>query len=264
MWISRYLCFFIIFSFMGWIYETNFCTIKRGKWENRGFLFGPICPIYGIGATAISFLIHQMSNHNIEFEPWQIFMIAVIGSAILEYVTSWVLEKLFHAIWWDYSELPFNIRGRVSLFTSLGFGFAGILVVYFIAPITEKSLAYVSPIMTEFLALFFCSLLTADFTLTVNALLHFDRIVTRIEDNFNKNMEMIVDSTIQQSNQINQNLIEKRNAINEQIYSLNGHVRGTIRRVHLFRDINKEKESIWNHGLSITRKLQHKEDNKNE
>ena len=60
MWISKYFVYFVIFSVMGWVYESAFCTIKTGKWQNRGFLYGPLCPIYGVGATAITFIVDEL------------------------------------------------------------------------------------------------------------------------------------------------------------------------------------------------------------
>ena len=72
---------------MGWIYETLYCTIKNGKWENRGFLFGPACPIYGTGAVAISVIMKVTIGNGIVLSLWQIFLIAFIGSAGLEYIT---------------------------------------------------------------------------------------------------------------------------------------------------------------------------------
>ena len=89
MWISKYFVYFVIFSVMGWIYESAFCTIKNGKWQNRGFLYGPLCPIYGVGATAITFIVDELQAHGWQ-EPagWRIFLIAFFGSIVLEYVTS--------------------------------------------------------------------------------------------------------------------------------------------------------------------------------
>ncbi len=255
MWISKYVCCFMIFSFMGWIYETIFCTIKGKKWENRGFLFGPVCPIYGTGAIAISVIMNRTSFFLIELSSWQIFIISVIGSAVLEYVTSWGLEKLFHALWWDYSGLPLNIHGRISFFTSLGFGVAGLLVVYYISPFTETAMGYLSPIVIEFLALIFCFLFAVDLTLTVNALLHFDRVITNIESSFNKNMEMVVNSTIQQSYRIKNGVVEKGHAVNYQIASLSSFVKGTVRRVNFFRYREKMKENSRNYGLSMIRTI---------
>jgi len=83
MWISKYVCLFIIYSFMGWVYETIFCTIKGGKRENRGFLYGPICPIYGTGAIAASLIMKLTLENQIELSWWQIYLISVVGSAAL-------------------------------------------------------------------------------------------------------------------------------------------------------------------------------------
>ena len=149
MWTSKYICLFIIYSVIGWIYESIFCTIKTKKWENRGFLYGPVCPIYGTGALAISIIVTKFSQQGIVLNPIFIFLISFVGSAFLEYMTSWVLEKAFHALWWDYSRLPFNIQGRISLFTSIGFGFAGLLVTYVIVPPVESFVQNASPLITS-------------------------------------------------------------------------------------------------------------------
>lgn len=255
MWISRYVCLFIIYSCFGWVYETLFCTVQCGKWEDRGFLFGPVCPIYGTGAVGISVIMNMTHANKFEMSVWKVFVICIIGSALLEYLTSWTLEKLFHAVWWDYSNLPLNINGRVSFFTSLGFGFAGLLVVYYIAPSTEHIMNYVSPLMMELLALILVFLLAVDITLTVTALLHFDRLVERLESNFNNKMEMIVDGTINQSNRIKQGLISKGNTLNEQISSLSGHLQGTVRRIKSFRYKDKKKESTGNRMLILIKTI---------
>ena len=79
MWVSRYVFLFMIYSFMGWVYETMFCTIKGGKWENRGFLYGPGCPIYGIGAVTISVIMQLTVGNGIALRAWQVFLISVLG-----------------------------------------------------------------------------------------------------------------------------------------------------------------------------------------
>ena len=185
-----YLPFFI-YSFIGWIYETLFCTVKSGKWQNRGFLFGPACPIYGTGAVAISLVMRAALANGVMLSLWHIFLIAFIGSACLEYVTSWGLEKLFHATWWDYSYLPLNLHGRISLFTSLGFGLAGLLVVHVIAPFTENAVDRIIPIAIELLALCFVFAFAVDLTLTVTVLYHFDKMVVRMENTFNHSLDSL-------------------------------------------------------------------------
>ena len=120
--ISWYVCLFILYSFLGWIYETLFCIITSRHWSNRGFLYGPICPIYGAGVVLLTLLVRFAHHRGMTLSAVSIFMVSVIGSALLEYVTSYMLEEVFHATWWDYSHLPLNFNGRISLFTSLGFG----------------------------------------------------------------------------------------------------------------------------------------------
>lgn len=201
MWMSKYFVYFALFSVMGWIYESAFCTVKTGKWQNRGFLYGPMCPIYGVGAASITFIVDQVEAHGIpELFWWQIFLIAFFGSIVLEYVTSYVLEKLFHAYWWDYSDVPLNIHGRVCFPASVGFGVAGLIVVYGIAPLTKRMTGWISPAWMEFLSLFFMAVIAADTTLTVSALTHFEHDVVALETALNQHMELFV-STVQERTQ---------------------------------------------------------------
>ena len=193
MWPSRYFVLFVIYSVMGWIYETTFCTVKDRRWENRGFLFGPVCPIYGTGAVAISAV--QNAYYGLggrTMTPAEIFIIAFFGSMVLEYVTSYALEKLFHAVWWDYSNLPFNLHGRISLFTAMGFGFAGLLVIYIIVPFVTTYTDKVAAIPMELFALLFMAILTMDATLTVESLTAFSEYLTQAEELFNSKMERAV------------------------------------------------------------------------
>ena len=244
--LSKYVCLFIIYSLIGWVYESFYCTAKSGKWENRGFLYGPVCPIYGTGAVAISVLIKLTADASISFEPWQIFLISVVGSAVLEYITSWTLEKLFHALWWDYSYLPLNLNGRISLLTSLGFGGAGLLIVYYIAPATETIMTFLSPLATEILALLLVAAFTVDMTLTVTALLHFDQFVIRMEENFNENMSSIVDHAAQRAEHVKEGISNRQKAISDRLSSL-GHLdRSAVRRVSSFRHKNKRREDTKN------------------
>ncbi len=120
---------FMLYSILGWIFETIYCSIKGLKWDNRGMLIGPYCPIYGIGAVADVLLCGNMDS-----AP-AIFFSCMLGSAVMEYTTSYVTEHLFHAVWWDYSRLPFNLNGRICLGCSLGFGVAGLAVHYGIHPV---------------------------------------------------------------------------------------------------------------------------------
>lgn len=88
---------FLLYAFIGWVYESVLVSVSERRWVNRGFLNGPLCPIYGCGAVLAIVLLHDFTN------PIEIFLISSFGASILEYITSWGMEKLFRARWWDYS-----------------------------------------------------------------------------------------------------------------------------------------------------------------
>ncbi len=220
MWISKYFVYFVIFSCMGWIYESIFCTVKSGSWQNRGFLYGPVCPIYGVGAATIMALVDWFTAQNqgqVNYTWWQVFLVAFFGSIVLEYVTSWGLEKLFHAYWWDYSDVPLNINGRVCFPASVGFGVAGLLVIYVIAPATRDATQWITPILMELFSLIFMALLSVDATLTVSALTGFERNVAAMEEALNQHMEQFVSTLQQKSQAAGEALGERKQAASDRL-----------------------------------------------
>lgn len=122
--------YFIIYSILGWICELVWCSIQEKRIvKNRGFLFGPYCPIYGIGALIILYFLGNYQN-----DILALFLISMIVCSILEYFTSYVMEKLFNERWWDYSNMKFNIEGRVCLLNSISFGVLAVLLVHYMQP----------------------------------------------------------------------------------------------------------------------------------
>jgi uncharacterized membrane protein len=120
---------FISYSFLGWCIEVILKFIQYKRFINRGFLIGPWLPIYGWGALLITILLQKYSN-----DPIALFALGMIICAILEYFTSYLLEKIFKARWWDYSTKKFNINGRVCLETMIPFGLCGLLIIYYTNP----------------------------------------------------------------------------------------------------------------------------------
>lgn len=184
---------FIIYSCFGWIYESIYCTIKGKKWENRGFLYGPVCPIYGTGAVTITILVEQFARIGITYKWWMVFLVCYAGSVVLEYTTHWALEKLFHAYWWDYSYMPLNIKGRVCVPYSICFGLAGLLVTYVLTPFMEKIISWIPQIGFEFIGLIFMMILGMDIALTASALSEFENYVVSAEDSLNEHMDAFVE-----------------------------------------------------------------------
>ena len=124
--ISKNLIWFMVYSFMGWIYESTLRSITHKRLYNSGFLNGPYIPIYGCGALLDVHLLNGLKD------PLTIFLLAGVINCVLEYFTSWAMEKLFHARWWDYSNKPLNLHGRIYYLGFLAFGaFATLVVLYF-------------------------------------------------------------------------------------------------------------------------------------
>ncbi|MFQ9798876.1 MAG: putative ABC transporter permease [Clostridia bacterium] len=114
--VCQYFVWFMLYSVIGWVHESIYCSIQQRQLVNRGFLNGPLCPIYGAGAILVLFLFRSLQN------PALIFIAGALATGVLEYVTSWLMEKLFHARWWDYEDWRFNLHGRVCLAGVAAFG----------------------------------------------------------------------------------------------------------------------------------------------
>ena len=128
--ISQYVLYFTIFAVVGYLIEALNSLYRDGKAENRGFLFGPYLPIYGFAAVAMTLLARFIPD-NIFLE----FLVAMITGVVLEYATSFALEKIFHLRWWDYSKTDkIQLNGRVCLRNALAFGVIGGLFMHFVVP----------------------------------------------------------------------------------------------------------------------------------
>ncbi len=141
---------FIVYSFIGWIVEIVYSYYKTGKVVNRGFLIGPYCPIYGFGCILMIMLLTRYYN-----QIFVLFVMCIVIFSILEYMTSYIMEKIFKARWWDYSNRKYNINGRVCLETMIPFGFGGILIMYIVNPI----LMYILNSIPDFLLTIFSILI---------------------------------------------------------------------------------------------------------
>lgn len=123
--IRIYFLLFMIYSVSGWTMEVIGKLIQYKRFINRGFLIGPYCPIYGYGAMLITFLLNKYIG-----DPIALFVMAIFVCGILEYATSYYMEKMYKARWWDYSQRKFNINGRVCLNTIIPFGLLGLFIMY--------------------------------------------------------------------------------------------------------------------------------------
>ena len=139
--IRKIIIMLILYSVIGWISEMIYCYIYDKSFTNRGFLCGPLCPIYGFGSLFIVFLLSKF-----KYNPLLIFILGMIGCTIIEYITSYLMEKLFDSKWWDYSNYKYNIKGRICLLNSLIFGIGSIIIIYIIQPMVDMFINQLSEI----------------------------------------------------------------------------------------------------------------------
>ena len=130
--IETWFLWLMIYSIIGWVYESTICSIGHRKLINRGFLNGPYCPIYGTGAVLVLLVLGRIQN------PVLLFFAGAVVTCSLEYLTSWLMEMLFHARWWVYSKRKFNIVGRVCLIGAVVFGAFSVVLVLVLHPFVKS------------------------------------------------------------------------------------------------------------------------------
>lgn len=168
--------FFTIYSFFGWCTEVLYYIKKERKFVNRGFLYGPFCPIYGSGIVSIIVLLDNFKNN-----LFLLFILAAFLTSFIEYFTGLILEKIFKSKWWDYSDDPFNIHGRICLPYSLIWGFASVAVIKIIHPIIEKAIISLPREIGNILFYGIMAYFIIDFSLTIASLIKLKNLLLTIQ-----------------------------------------------------------------------------------
>lgn len=165
--------YFIIYAFFGWIIEVLYCSLIDKKITNRGFLYGPFCPIYGFGSLSIIYFLSFAS-----FNFFILFILSIIITSILEYITSFLMEKTFGFSWWDYKNKPVNLNGRICLQNSVIFGLLAVTLIYVIHPFFVTATNNI-PLSTKTL-LFICifSILLIDSIVSIFEALHLSKLIS--------------------------------------------------------------------------------------
>ena len=148
---------FMIYSFFGWIIEMLVVAMQNGRFTDRGFLIGPYLPIFGIGAVLITLFLSKYSN-----DVFILFIMSAFLGALLEYIVSYILEKMFHARWWNYEKDKFNLNGRVCLSTTIGFGILGVMLIMFFNPMFLTLLNTISDNILNFVSVFLAIIFIID------------------------------------------------------------------------------------------------------
>lgn len=156
---------FFIFSFIGWVIEVLEGIINKRGFINRGFLVGPICPIYGISCLVMLFLLNRYENDYLI-----LFLLGMVICTFIEYFTSLILEKIFNTRWWDYSDHKINLNGRVCLETMLLFGLSGILLMKIFKPPFNKLLEIIPFNIKLIISIVLLILLIIDLCFSINVI----------------------------------------------------------------------------------------------
>ena len=175
--VYEFLCIFIIYAFFGWCTEVSYAALDLGKFVNRGFLNGPYCPIYGFGVLIVIGVLTPLKENILI-----LFAGSFLLTSVLEYFTGWILEKVFHNKWWDYSEFPFNIRGYVCLKFSVLWGLACSFIMLVLHPIIYKFVKVFPKTVGIILLVIIFTAFTVDLVFTVSTILKFNRRLKIIDE----------------------------------------------------------------------------------
>lgn len=167
---------FIIFSFTGWVAEVLYVGITSAhKFINRGFLHGPLCPVYGFGGLVILLLPPFL------YKTWvPLFFASMILCTCVEYFVSWIMEKMFHTRWWDYSHYKIQLNGRICLLNSVLFGFMGLGMIHYVYPFLLYFLAGINRFLLKVSSDFILAALFADLFVTVRKLVDFNMTMEKL------------------------------------------------------------------------------------
>lgn len=190
-----YFLLFFIYSFIGWVIEmftVNF--VLKQKFADRGFLIGPYCPIYGFASIIMIFILSRYKG-----DILVLFFMSIIICTIIEYFTSYIMEKLFKARWWDYSNEPFNLNGRICLINSIGFGILGVLLIRIINPFFVGLLSKLGTNVLNIISLILLILFIFDVIFSFN-------IIRKIKGSLSRTNK---DSTAEISSKVKNELLSK-------------------------------------------------------
>ncbi len=175
--LSQWIIFFFIYSFIGWVWESCYVSIKEGRWVNRGFMHGPILPIYGSGAVVILITTLPVRG-NIPL----VFLLGMAAATVLEYFTGAVMERLFHVRYWDYSNVRFNLQGYICLQAALCWGCFSVLMAEAVHIPVEEAVLSLPLKGVEYAAVILSVAAAVDFTQSFNEAMDMRNVLAQLEE----------------------------------------------------------------------------------
>ena len=207
---------FIIYAFIGWCAEVSFAAVDNGKFVNRGFLNGPYCPIYGCGVVIVVAVLTPIKE-----SLFILFLGSMLLTTVLEFLTGFILEKVFHNKWWDYSDKPFNIMGYVCLKFSILWGLACTFIMKVLHPSIYKFITIIPHVLGIILLSIIMTAFFIDLGVTVSTILKFNKRL--------KLMDEVAQKMHQLSDEIGENIYEGVTTVkekSEEVQDKAGELRG--------------------------------------
>ena len=232
------LIYFIIYSFLGWVMESTVRTISEKKIINTGFLKGPFCPIYGIGAIIMLLFLERFQS-----KPVLLFFIAISVLTIWEYIVGVMLEKIFHTKYWDYSENKFNFQGRICLTNSIYWGVLGVVFVKYIHPFVEGIIYNIDTKLLYYVISIITVVLVVDLITTVIRVKNIKVTLQKIEE-LNKEIKEKLEEIkkLTKEAELNSEKIINTENIRKLVEKLNRKKRNTI--LHVYKNVYRLKKAF--------------------
>lgn len=245
--IEIYFLLFITYSVLGWTLEVVGKLIEIKKFVNRGFLVGPCCAIYGVGGLLITFCLQKLS-----FNVLLIFIASILLCGTLEYITSYLMEKLFNARWWDYSQRKFNIQGRVCLFTIIPFGILGCFIIYIANPFFLSILNNLSSIKLHILSGTILAIFIVDYIVSFTVMLKLRKTASLVnEENREDNTEEITKKV--------KDILFGKSILNKRIFEAYPRLKAI--KIKITKQTNKIKQSVNDAKIELKENITEKKEN---
>lgn len=200
--IQMYYLLFMLYSFLGWCMEVICKLVTMRKFINRGFLIGPYCPIYGWGAISITILLKRYTS-----DPIALFVMSIVICSVIEYFTSYFMEKKYNARWWDYSNKKFNINGRICLETMIPFGILGVIIMYFINPAVFSLYEKIPSILLNIISIILLIMFITDNIISSNIVSSVDIISSKLKRDNTEEITEKVKQILRQKSWLHRRLV---------------------------------------------------------
>lgn len=210
--ICIYFLLFMIYSIIGWLLEVIGKLITEHRYINRGFLIGPYCPIYGWGGLLMTLLFKRYLD-----DPVALFVLIVVLCSLLEYFTSYAMEKIFKMRWWDYNHFKFNINGRICLETMIPFGIGGLFVMYVLSPFFLDLMGRMNPILVNSLAIVMFIVYVIDNLLSEKIVGYISQVGLDLHSDILLKYKDVKDNTEMIKELINKKIMDSKNYLHERL-----------------------------------------------